>query len=148
MIREGKKLPSDVTSKIPNVVSKIGEDQEVVALYAFGSMVESGLKPLSDLDFAVLLSGSLDKGERFRKSIDLIGIFNETMRTDEVDLVILNDAPHGFADHILKTGRLLHCRDQGRLVDFIEKTNKLYLDFKPAREQFDHSFLEGIGYHG
>jgi len=148
VIREGKNLPADVLDRVPSVVAKIAEESDVVAMYAFGSLVESGLNPLSDMDFAVLLSDSLSKGERFLKSIDLFGLFNETLKTDEVDLVILNDAPYGFADHILKTGRLLHCRDRGQLIDFIEKTKKVYLDFKPVREQFDQSFLEGIGYHG
>ena len=48
----------------------------------------------------------------------------------------------------MKTGKLLYCRDQNRLIDFIEKTKKLYLDFKPVRDQFDRVFLEGIGRTG
>lgn len=148
MIREGKKLPVDVLTKIPTVISKIAEDKDVVALYAFGSLAESSLKPLSGLDFGVLLSDSLDKQKRIHKSIDLIGILNETLKTDEVDLVILNNDPLRFTYHILKTGKLLYCRDQNRLIDFIEKTKKLYLDFKPVKDQFDRVFLEGIGYHG
>lgn len=148
MIREGKKLPSDVLKNIPAAVKKIAEDKDVIALYAFGSLAESDLKPLSDLDFAILLSDSLDRKKQFDKRIDLIGIFNETLKTDEVDVVLLNQDPIRFAYHILKNGELLFCRDQSRLIDFIEKTKKLYLDFKPARDRFDRDFLEGIGYHG
>ena len=116
-------------------------------MYAFGSLAESNLKPLSDLDFGILLSDSLDKHERFQKSIELIGILNEALKTDEVDLVVLNNDPMRFAFHVLKTGTLLYCRDQNRLIDFTEKTRKMYLDFKPARDRFDRAFLEGIGYH-
>ncbi len=148
MIREGKKLPVDVLTKIPTVITKIAEDKDIVALYAFGSLAESSLKPLSDLDFGILLSDSLDKQERIHKSINLIGILNETLKTDEVDLVILNNDPLRFTYRILKTGKLIYCRDQNRLVDFIEKTKKLYPDFKPVRDQFNRVFLEGIGYHG
>ncbi len=148
MIRDGKKLPIDVMTKIPGVIAKIAEDKDVVALYAFGSLADGNLKPLSDLDFGILLSDSLDKQERFKKSIDLIDTFNESLKTDEIDMVILNDAPLRFAYHILKTGKLLHCRDKNQLIDFVEKTIKLYLDFKPARDQIDQAFLEGVGYHG
>ena len=148
MIRDGKKLPANVTKKIPAVTAKIAKDVTVVALYSFGSLAEGNLKPLSDLDFGILLSETIDRQGRFDKSIDLIGIFNDVLRTDEVDLVILNDAPLRFARQIVATGKLLFCRDQNRLVDFIEKTTKRYLDFKPVREQFDRVFLEGIGYHG
>ena len=134
--------------KIPAVTAKIAADDDVIALYTFGSLAEGNLKPLSDLDFGILLSRSIDRKQRFDKHLDLIGTFTETLRTDEVDLVILNDAPLRFARQILATGKLLFCRDQNQLVDFIEKTTKRYLDFKPVREQFDKVFLEGIGYDG
>ena len=102
MIREGKKLPADILVKIPAAVAKIAEDKSVIALYTFGSLAESNLRPLSDVDFAVLLSESLDRQERFSKSIDLIGILNQTLKTDEVDLLILNDDPLRFAYNVLK----------------------------------------------
>ncbi len=80
MIRDGKKLPVDVTTRIEPAVARIAADKSVIALYAFGSLAEGNLKPLSDLDFGVLLSGSLDKQGRFHKSIDLLGILNETLK--------------------------------------------------------------------
>jgi len=148
MIRGEKKLPDDVLTRIQEVITKIADDKDVVALFAFGSMADGHLKPLSDLDFGVLLSDSLGKKDRFTKSIDLIGVFNRKLKTDEVDLVILNDDPLRFAYQILKIGKLLYCRDENRLIDFIEKTIKLYLDFKPRRDQFDREFLKGVGYYG
>lgn len=148
MIREEKKLPPDILTKIPTVVTRVAEDKHVIALYAFGSLAEENLRPLSDLDFAILLSEFLDKRERFYKSIDLIGVFNETLKTDEVDLVILNNDPVRFAYNILKNGKLLYCSDQTLLIDFIDKTIKIFLDFKLVRDQFDRVFIEGIGYNG
>ena len=148
MIRDGKQLPPNAAEKIPKLIARIEKDREVVALYAFGSLVKGELKPLSDMDFALLLSEALDRKGRFEKSIELIGVFNDTLHTDEVDLVILNDDPLRFSFHIIQTGKLLFCRDKNRLVDFIEKTTKRYLDFKPVRDRFDRAFLEGVGYHG
>lgn len=148
MIREGKKLPDDVLTKIPTLVEKIAEEKDLIVLYAFGSFAEGRLKPLSDLDFAILLSESLDRKERFSRHLDLIGIFNSELQTDEVDLVVLNDAPIRFAHNIIGTGKLLFCRDHNQLADFTEKTIKQYLDFKPVRDRFDREFLKGIGYHG
>jgi uncharacterized protein len=148
MIRNEKKLPEDILTRIQEVITKIADDRDVVALFAFGSIADGHLKPLSDLDFGVLLSDSLGKKDRFTKSINLIGVFNQTLKTDEVDLVILNDDPLLFAYQILKTGKLLYCREEDRLIDFIEETTKLYLDFKPTRDQFDREFLKGVGYYG
>ena len=148
MIREGRKLPEDVTQKIPILVRKLSLDMDIVALYIFGSLAEEQLKPLSDLDFGVLLSASLDRRRRWEKLLDLLGQFNDILQTDEVDLVLMNDAPPRFSHRILKTGRLIHLGDKGQLADFFERTMRCYLDFKPLRTRFEEAFLQGIGYHG
>jgi uncharacterized protein len=106
------------------------------------------LKPLSDLDFGTLISGELDKQMRFDKHLDLIGKFNEVLKTDEVDLVMMNDAPMRFSHNIIKSGKLIHCTNKFELIDFIEKTIKLYSDFRFFRDTFDDTFLKGTGYSG
>ena len=148
MIREGHKLPEDVIDRIPVLEEQIEKDKHVVALYAFGSLATGDLKPLSDLDFGILVSRKLGKQKRFDKHLDLIGKFNDVLRTDEVDLVMMNDAPMRFAHHIIKSGKLLYCSNKTELSDFIEKTIKLYLDFRYFRDAFDATFLKGIGYSG
>ena len=85
---------------------------------------------------------------RFDKHLDLIGKFNEVLKTDEVDLVMMNDAPMRFSHNIIKSGKLIHCANKTELIDFIEKTIKLYLDFRFFRDTFDDTFLKGIGYSG
>jgi hypothetical protein len=148
MIRENKKLPPDVTGKVPEIVEAISGDPDVVALFSFGSLAEARLRPLSDLDFAVLVSKRLSKRQRFEKHLELIGVFNAVFRTDEIDLVVLNETPLRFGHRILKTGKLLHLRNKEELIDFSEKVVKLYLDFRFFRDSFDSAFLEGVGYHG
>ena len=148
MIREGHKLPEEVTDRITILIDQIEKDRDVVALYAFGSLAAGDLKPLSDLDFGILISGKFDKQKRFDKHLDLIGKFNEVLKTDEVDLVMMNDAPMCFSHNIIKSGKLIHCTNKIELIDFIEKTIKLYLDFRFFRDTFDDTFLKGIGYSG
>ena len=148
MIREGRKVPSDVTAKVPEIIERVSKDTEIVALYVFGSLATGDLKPLSDLDFGILVNKQLDKEKRFAKHLDLIGLFTKTFRTEEIDLVVMNDAPLRFSYHIIKSGRLLHCADFTELSEFVEKAVKLYLDFKFFRDRFDEAFLEGVGYYG
>jgi uncharacterized protein len=148
MIRENKKLPANITEMVPKVIDAIADDPAVSALFSFGSLAEGRLTPLSDLDFAVLISSRLSKRERFEKHIELFGVFNSVLRTDEIDLVVLNDAPLKFSHQILKTGKLLHIGNRFELIDFSEKNVKLYLDFRFFRDRFDRIFLEGVGYHG
>jgi len=148
MIREGHKLPGDVMKRVPAIVEKLSQDEEVIALYAFGSVASGVLKPLSDLDFGVLVSVELDRRQRFDKHLELIGVFNETFRTDEVDLVLMNNAPMRFSYNIISKGKLLFYRDKHFLSDFCARTIKLYLDFKFFRDNFDKVFLRGMGYRG
>ena len=148
MIREGRKLPPLVTDRIPVIVEEVSKDSAVVALFSFGSLARGDLKPLSDLDFAVLVSRSLDPRARFEKHLNLIGQFNQVFKTDEIDLVLLNDVSIGFSYNIIFSGRLLYCANRSELNDFIERSVKIYLDFKFFRDEFDRAFLEGIGYHG
>lgn len=130
------------------MVDRISKDPNVVALFAFGSLATGRLKPISDLDFGILVSQKLSRRERFDKHLDLIGMFNAFLKTDEVDLVLMNDAPLKFCYVILKTGRLLQCSHPEDLIDFSERTVKLYLDFRFFRDDFDRKFMEGLGYRG
>lgn len=146
MIREGKKIPSDVKKNIPVIVKKLSFDKEVTALYVFGSLAKNNLKPLSDLDFGILLSGKLTKSKRFSKHLQLIGIFCDTFHTDEIDLVVMNDAPLRFCYNIIQSGKLLLVLNKVELINFQENVVKKFLDFKYYQNQFDDAFLKGIGY--
>lgn len=148
MIRNSKKLPDNVSEKLPAIIAAVSGDPDLAALIAFGSLAKGGLTPLSDLDFALLLSNRLSKAERFDKHLELIGLFNSVFGTDEIDLVVLNDASLKFCHEVLKTGNLLHLGNKHELIDFSEKIVKLYLDFRFFRDGYDRVFLEGVGYHG
>jgi predicted nucleotidyltransferase len=121
MIREGQKLPPNVESRIPLLLDRIAKERDIVALYAFGSLTTGDLKPLSDLDFGILVSGRLDKQKRFDKHLDLLGKFNEVLKTDEVDLVMMNDAPMRFSHNIIKSGKLIYCQNKTELYSYIVK---------------------------
>jgi uncharacterized protein len=148
MIRDGRKLPQGIQARIPYLIKDAAHDKDVVALYSFGGLARDSLKPLSDLDFGMLLSDGLDSRQRFEKHIKLIGLFTDSLKTDEIDLIIMNDAPPNMAFQILKTGKLLFCNDKSALTDFRDHLVKFYLDFKYKRDVFDAAFLKGIGYHG
>jgi predicted nucleotidyltransferase len=133
-------LPERVLNKIPELVSKLAELDQIMAFYFFGSGSRDQLKPLSDLDFAVLLTNAA--ADSFDFQMDLIGIISETLGTDEFDLVILNKAPIDFAFNIIDQGKLMHLSSQETLVDFIENTSRLYLDYHPKRQEFDRLTME------
>ncbi len=148
MIREGKKLPDNVAEKLPGLVDLVSADQDVVALYVFGSLAHGDLKPLSDIDLGVLLDKRLDKTDRFNKHLDLIGKFTGFFHTEEIDIIILNDASMRFVVKVLGTGKLLFERDRQAVVDLYDKNSKMLLDFRYFLNDFNRTFLEGVGYYG
>jgi predicted nucleotidyltransferase len=148
MIREGKKLPDYVADKLPALIELVSSDHDVIALFVFGSLARGELKPLSDLDFGILLDNQLSKIERFRKHIDLAVKFSKLINTDEIDIIILNDAPMRFIRKVLTTGKLVFERDRKALVDLCDRNSKMFLDFKYFVDDFNRTFLKGIGYHG
>ena len=148
MIRDGKRLPDDVLESIPVIIEIVSGIEYVEALYSFGSITRNELHPLSDLDFGILLSEKLNRESRIKKHLDLIHKFNDAFKTDEIDLILMNNSPARFNYNIIKTGKLLFVRDKSILANFREHIIKEYLDFKYFRDDFDSGFLKGIGYNG
>ena len=147
MIKE-KRLQSDVLQKVPKLIEELRACEDVVALFFFGGLAQGKLKPLSDLDFAVLLRLNFDREKMLDRQLDLMGIIARELATDEFDLIILNTAPLRFAYHILKSGKAVFVKDRRQLGDFREHVVKRYLDFRHYRQEFDRSFLRGLGLHG
>jgi predicted nucleotidyltransferase len=149
MIKECKKIQIDhIPHKLSEVVNILSENNHIICLFVFGSLAQGKLKPLSDLDFAVLLSNQLNRQERFQMHLDLIGILSSLFRTDEIDLVLMNDAPMRFSYNIMKKGKILFCKDKTAFINFHHSITMQYLDFKFFRDHFDKTFLTKIGYHG
>jgi uncharacterized protein len=143
-----KKLPENILAKIPALTQECSEIEFIDAFFLFGSGARGKLKPLSDLDFAILLSADVSSSKFLEKQLESMTIIEDFLKTDEFDLVILNNAPVRFAHKILKTGKLLFCKNNEHLVSFIENNNIRYLDFKFYRKQYDAIFLECLGYNG
>lgn len=96
---------------IERAASKLGVP--IVAAYLFGSRAEGRAHRESDIDLAVLLdwgrAGS-DR-ERFEARVLLTSALIAELRTNAVDVVVLNDAPPGLASRIVTRGRRIYCSD-------------------------------------
>ena len=82
--------------------------QEYVKLaYLFGSVVEGKEGKLSDVDIAVFLDESLSKKDMFNLQLKLISELTSILKTDRVDLIVMNDAPLLLKYNIIKHGKIL-----------------------------------------
>lgn len=131
----------DERSSVPRIgavergkLSRALDRDHVVAGMLFGSQATGKVGPLSDVDVAVWLDPDLpyEKLSALRSELTLAAV--EALGTDEVDVVVLNDAPPLFKHRAIKEGRQLFERDPVARVRLETAALLEYLDTAPLRE--------------
>jgi predicted nucleotidyltransferase len=115
---------------------------DVVAAYLFGSQARGQAGPLSDVDLAVWLDPSLDRDRRWRRQLDLTRLGTSTLRTNEVQVIVLNDAPPLLAHRALRDGIVLADSDPLQRVRFETAAIIRYLDTIPLREEMSRGLRQ------
>jgi predicted nucleotidyltransferase len=69
-----------------------------------------------------------NKNERFNLQLKLISELTRILKTDRIDLVIMNDAPISLNYEIIKANHPLLVRDEGNRIDFEHRILSRYLD--------------------
>lgn len=96
-----------IDQEIKNVIPIFEKYPEVKLAYLFGSHATGKTGPLSDYDFAVYLDEK-DSSKRFDIRLKLMGDISSVLKTDEVDLAVLNDLDEPELKYnIIKDGILL-----------------------------------------
>jgi predicted nucleotidyltransferase len=115
----------------------------IAAVYLFGSHATGRAHRESDVDVAVLLDWKHYPGrrERFDERVRLSSELISAVGTNEIDVVILNDAPPALGAKIVTTGRRVFCSnaklDRGffrdvqlraaDLIPFLRRTRRVKL---------------------
>ena len=89
---------------------------EIKLVYFFGSRAENHHGPLSDYDFAIFLDAK-DKKKMFKIKLELLDKITRALKTDEVDIVILNmlDAPE-MKYNIITDGKLIFKKEPFKIL--------------------------------
>lgn len=103
--------------------------ESVKLAYLFGSTARGGESNcLSDIDIAVLFDNALLRKEAFDPpQVELISELTCLLKTDNVDLVVLNDSPLLLTYNIIREGIILKS-DEPLRVKFETKVMSRYLD--------------------
>jgi predicted nucleotidyltransferase len=117
-----------MATELQRAADRLADDPRVLGVYAFSSRAEGTAGSSSDIDVAVLLDRALDLAEELRLRATVV----EELRRDDVDLVVLNQAPPLLCYEVLAHGKLLFSWDEELLQEFEERT---------LREYFDTSYL-------
>ena len=124
------RLPQNIEENLPKAEAYLKSRPEVNFAYLFGSLAKGKPLPLSDVDIAVYLSKSLDVLE---KKLEILGELVDILETDEIDLVILNEAPLALRMKILENKKVI--------VDNAPFLRHRY-ESLTMREHFDFSIKE------
>ncbi len=106
------------------------KDRRVKFAYLFGSRARGQAGPLSDTDVAVYLDRRIN-ARTYR--LYLMEKLAKALRTDHLDLVVLNQAPPLLRHEVIKYGRLLK-DDAARRIPFEAEVIRECLDTAYLRQ--------------
>jgi len=121
---------------VADVLSSVFRDLDVsyvISAYLFGRHATGTAHRESDVDVGVLLDWQAfpDAAARFDERVRLVAVLVGALHRNDVDLVILNDAPPQLARHVLTTGRRVFCRDVDADHAFLRTTLSRAADIEP-----------------
>ena len=140
-----KKMLSEKYNRLADFFSK---QEQVKLAYLFGSEAKGKAGRLSDIDIAVLFDGSLNKKQRFDLQLKLIGDISEILKTDRVDLLIINDAPLSLNYEVIRANHPLFVRDRNEKIDFEQGILSRYLDRRYYEKRASSEFLRKVAVRG
>jgi predicted nucleotidyltransferase len=137
-------MPPTLRNHLHNL-QRIFAIHNVVAAYLFGSQATGQTWAQSDTDLAVLFDRSIPPGEYSHLKIQLLTALIGLLKSNDVDLICLNEAPPFIAyEEILVRGKLLFSSDEDQRIAFEIAAFHRYVDTKPLRELQRQYFREEI----
>jgi predicted nucleotidyltransferase len=121
-------------------------DLGVSSAYLFGSHAQGRAHRESDVDVAVLLAWDRypTSQERFDVRVSLGSELIHALRHNEVDLVILNDAPPMLGREIVWTGERVYLGDPEADHDYVRDVQLRAADLAPFLEKMRKLKLEAL----
>jgi len=113
---------------IARLAEVLGRTPQVVFAYLFGSCARGDLGPLSDIDVAVYIDSRLAV---FDYRLQLSEILAHELKTDHIDLVILNKAAPLLKSEVVRHGRVIKESKQDRVI----------FEVQALAEYFDTAYL-------
>ena len=143
------KMDKKLTDQEEKRVTGFLDTQKRVKLaYLFGSIAKGKSGKLSDVDLAVFLDESLSKKEQFNLRLKLLSGMTSVLKTDRIDLVIMNDATLSLNYEIIKSNHPLLVRDKGLKIDIEHGILSRYLDRRYYDKRWSAEFLKRVAEKG
>lgn len=111
------------------------DHKDVIAAMLIGSQARGNPGALSDIDVGVWHALGLDAGSRLRLRLALSQQAAKAVGSDEVDVVLLNDASPLMRHRAIRDGHLLVQRDPKERIRLQARALIDYLDTAPLRAE-------------
>jgi predicted nucleotidyltransferase len=125
MIRHSP-LPRNIDDLLPEAFEYLRSEKDILFAYLFGSLVDRNIGPLSDVDIAVYLAEKVSFAE---EKLEILGNLANILRTDEIDLVVLNKAPLTLKMKILEKKKIIVDKEPFLRHRYESLTMRQYFDF-------------------
>ncbi|MBC8448615.1 MAG: nucleotidyltransferase domain-containing protein [Chloroflexi bacterium] len=122
--------------------------EPVDVVYLFGSQARGDTGPLSDVDVALLLRPGVSRKAAFDLRLRMMAALGRLFDTDEIDVVVLNDAPLLLQHRVLRDGKVLFCRHELRRVRYEARAISKYLDFQHLENIYNRALLARLARGG
>jgi predicted nucleotidyltransferase len=119
-------LPRNIDDLLPEAFEYLRSEKDILFAYLFGSLVERNVGPLSDVDIAVYLAEKVSFAE---EKLEILGNLGNMLRTDEIDLVVLNKAPLTLRMKILEKKKIIVDKEPFLRHRYESLTMRQYFDF-------------------
>jgi predicted nucleotidyltransferase len=122
--------PGDIAATIADALRP---QPVVVAAYLFGSIAAGRAHRESDVDVAVLLDRSVapHAAERFEHRLRLSAVLIAALHRNDIDLLVLKDAPPQLARAVVLNGRRVHVADHEQEHAFRRDSMLRAVDLEP-----------------
>ena len=138
---KSSRLPKNILHLLPKAEAYLKDRQDISFAYLFGSLAKGAPKPLTDVDIAVFFCSGINLVD---KKMEILGDLMELLETDEIDLVILNNAPLYLKKRIVENRRIIADNDPFSRHKFESITLREYFDFSfKERNIFRRKYFHG-----
>ncbi|MBW2222341.1 MAG: nucleotidyltransferase domain-containing protein [Deltaproteobacteria bacterium] len=105
---------------------------EIEVAYIFGSVTQGRTSSLSDIDIAVITDSQQIKEETYRYGYkaEILTDLIKLLKTNDVDLVILNEVNTLLKHRVLYFGKLIYSKNERKRIAFQTETINKYNDYK------------------